>query len=128
MGGAADAPTALRLENDVLVKKGKKVKHINCVEARHNTFNVCVGVVSQQSVNSTRILEIPFMTNAADVEEGEELLIEIPGKEKAKPKALAPAKTLTWKDQATADNKRKATPGSTKGAASSSRPAKKTKK
>ena len=65
------APNALRLENEALVAKGKKVKYINCVEARQNMFNVFVGVVSQQSVNSTRILEIPFMTNAVDVEKGD---------------------------------------------------------
>ena len=38
--------------------------------------NVCVGLVNKRGVNQSRNVEVPFITNAIDVEAGEELLLE----------------------------------------------------
>ena len=45
------------------------------------------GVVKEQTVQTTRAFEVPFLTNSCDVEEGEELILEVPEK----------TATRTWK-------------------------------
>ena len=58
----------------------------------HKITNVCVGVVADKPVNVTRIVDVPFITNAINVEAGEELLLEKPEerpREKPQTKAKA---------------------------------------
>ena len=50
----------------------------NCTFEKQRLVNVCVGQVNKQMVNLARNVEVPFITNAIDVEAGEELLLEKP--------------------------------------------------
>ena len=52
-----------------------------------------VGLVKSQSVSTTRVFTVPFLTNSLEVDEGEELILEV--REKTKDKV---ATKRTWKD------------------------------
>ena len=54
---------------------------------------VSVGVVKSQSVNTTRVCNVPFLTNSIEVDEGEELILEV--REATK---KAEKRERTWRD------------------------------
>ena len=66
---------------------------------------ITVGVVktqeAEQEVTTTKVFDLPFLTNCVDVEAGEELIVEV--EEKTKPKA-EPVKR-TWKHVAMQEDK-----------------------
>jgi len=65
----------------------------NCKLERHVLSCVTVGVVQgTESVNTTRVAEVLFLTNTVDVDEGEELVLEVTEKTA---KGHAPTKR-TW--------------------------------
>ena len=49
----------------------------NCALVTEAFTAVTVGVVKSVAVNTTRIYQIPFLTNITDLEEGEELIMEV---------------------------------------------------
>ena len=53
---------------------------------------VNVGIVKSQSVSTTRVCNVPFLTNSLEVYEGEELILEV--REKKNDKG---ATKRTWK-------------------------------
>jgi hypothetical protein len=65
----------------------------NCELVSHAITNVSVSVVNGNSVNITRILEVPFLTNTFELGEGEELILRV--EDAKKPEAK---KKKTWKD------------------------------
>ena len=81
-------------------KPRSKKQLFNCGFEKVRVVNVCVGLVNKRAVNQTRNVEVPFITNTIDVEEGEELLLERPA-EKRRPSAKATTNASSWKSQAT---------------------------
>ena len=75
-----------------LAEPGKVRPRFNCQMEGQAVSCVTVGIVKSQSVNTTRICEVPFLTNSLEVEEGEELILEV--REKTVDK---PAGKRTWK-------------------------------
>ena len=61
---------------------GQKQLRFNCRMEVQNLSCVSIGVVKSQSLNTTRLFEIPFMTNAENLEKGEELIMEVSEKKK----------------------------------------------
>ena len=55
---------------------------------------VNIGLVKAQSVSTTRVFTVPFLTNSIEVHEGEELLLEV--REKSHHKV---ATKRTWRDE-----------------------------
>ena len=53
-----------------------KKQSFNCRFEKVTIVNVCVGLVNKRGVNQPRNVEVPCITNAIDVEAGEELLLE----------------------------------------------------
>lgn len=71
----------------------KNPPRFNCCLERQTVSSCVVGVASNGAgVNTTRLWEIPFLTNSVQLDEGEELIME--AIEKAAPKTKAPS----WKD------------------------------
>ena len=68
---------ALKLQQDLTPATCRKAQ-FNCSVQYVKMTNVCVGVMNGKAVNSTRVVEVPFLTNHVAVEEGEELLLEKP--------------------------------------------------
>ena len=93
-GVRRETAKALQLANEA--RKPLKAQSFNCSLQTKNLTNVCVGVVKDEQVGCTRIVEVPFMTNHVDVEKGEELLMEQPEQVAVKPKK--PKGQQTWKD------------------------------
>ena len=56
---------------------GQKQLRFNCRMEVQTLSCVTVGVVKSQSLNTTRMYEVPFLTNAEDLDEGEELIMEV---------------------------------------------------
>ena len=76
---------ALKERNATYPATGRKGQ-FNCSLQYVKMTNVCVGVANGQAVNSTRVVQVPFLTNHVAVEAGEELLLEKPENEpRAKP-------------------------------------------
>jgi hypothetical protein len=71
---------------------GKVPLRFNCHLEMQTVSCVCVGVVKSRSLNTTRVYQVPFLTNSLRVEEGEELILQVHEKkhDKAAPKR-------TWK-------------------------------
>ena len=65
-------------ELELANKMRSKTQSFNCIFEKQRLVNVSVGLVNKQMVNVTRNVEVPFITNAIDVEAGEELLLEKP--------------------------------------------------
>ena len=68
-----------RVSSTVLEQTNKlrsKKQSFNCRFEKMTLVNVCVGLVNKRGVNQSRNVEVPFITNAIDVEAGEELLLE----------------------------------------------------
>ena len=68
-----------RVSSTVLEQTNKlrsKKQSFNCRFEKVTIVNVCVGLVNKRGVNQSRNVEVPFITNAIDVEAGEELLLE----------------------------------------------------
>ena len=63
-------------ELELANKTRSKKQSFNCIYEKQRLVNVSVGLVNKQMVNVTRNFEVPFITNAIDVEAGEELLLE----------------------------------------------------
>ena len=57
-------------------KTRDKKQSFNCRFEKVRLVNVCVGLVNKRAFNLARNVEVPFITNAIDVEAGEELLLE----------------------------------------------------
>ena len=93
-GVRRETAKALQLANEA--RKTFKDQSFNCSLKTKNLTNVCVGVVNDEQVGGTRIVEVPFMTNHVAVEKGEELLMEQPEQVAVKPKK--PKAARTWKD------------------------------
>ena len=49
--------------------------------------------MKEQSVNTTRVYEVPFLVNSVELEEGEELILEV----RAKTNNKEPTKKRAWK-------------------------------
>jgi hypothetical protein len=56
--------------------KGKMAPRFNCELLPQTLSVVCIASISQKLNNSTRMIEMPCLTNSIDLEEGEELLLE----------------------------------------------------
>jgi len=54
---------------------------------------VTMGIVKSSSFATTRVCEVPFMTNSVEVEVGEELIMQVIEKEKSKE-----VQKRNWKD------------------------------
>ena len=80
-------------------KVRSKKQSFNCRFEKVRIVNVCVGLVNKRVVNQTRNIEVPFITNAIDVEAGEELLLEKPAEVRKPPKTTVTASK--WKTAAT---------------------------
>ena len=78
--------SVLAAANTVFEKAYKKSQSFNCSLQTVRITNVSVGTVAGVSLNTTRIVSVPFITNHVAVEAGEELLLEIRA---AAPKAEA---------------------------------------
>ena len=74
------ATQALKLQQDITPATCRKAQ-FNCSLQYVKMTNVCVGVMNGQAVNSTRVVDVPFLTNHVAVEEGEELLVEKPSEQ-----------------------------------------------
>jgi hypothetical protein len=87
--------TQKNLLKEINSAQGSKnmIPRFNCKMEVQVMSCVSVGVVNSRSLNTTRICEVPFMTNFFEVEKGEELIMEILEKEKGE---KVPAKR-TWK-------------------------------
>jgi hypothetical protein len=70
---------------------GKTRPRFNCKIDVHTMSCVTVGVVNSQAVNTTRMCDVPFLTNSIEVAQGEELIMEV-GQRK-----VATAEKRTWK-------------------------------
>jgi len=81
-------------------KTRSKKQSFNCIFEKQRLVNVSVGLVNKQMVNVTRNVEVPFITNAIDVEAGEELILEKPVEAPTLRKPTA-GKTQKWKTAAT---------------------------
>ena len=64
----------------------------NCGTEAITLSCVTVGVVRSETVNTTRVFDVPFLTNTVDLEEGEELILEVREKSRAKEQ-----QKRTWK-------------------------------
>ena len=65
---------------------------------------VNVGLVKSQSVTTTRVFHVPFLTNSLEVYEGEELILEVrEGTQKAE------KRERTWRDAVKEAKKKEAT-------------------
>ena len=78
-----------------------KQQSFNCRFEMVRLVNVCVGLVSKRGLNQARNVEVPFITNAIDVEAGEELLLERQMRPRPASAKKAPVKDSKWKTQAT---------------------------
>jgi len=87
-------------ELELANKTRSKKQSFNCIYEKQRLVNVSVGLVNKQMVNVTRNVEVPFITNAIDVEAGEELLLEKPVEAPTKRKPTA-GKKQQWKNAAT---------------------------
>ena len=81
-------------------KLRSKKQSFNCRFEKVTIVNVCVGLVNKRGVNQSRNVEVPFITNAIDVEAGEELLLEKPVEAPTLRKPTA-GKKQKWKTAAT---------------------------
>ena len=79
-------------------KVRSKKQSFNCRFVKQRLVNVSVGQVNKQMVNVTRNVEVPFITNAIDVEAGEELLLERASLPKPTEAQKQP-KSALWKKQ-----------------------------
>ena len=74
-------------------KEGDRRLRFNCRLEVVSMSCVSVGVVKSQSVNTTRVCNVPFLTNSIEVDEGEELILEVrEATQKAK------KRERTWRD------------------------------
>ena len=73
-------------------KEGTRRPRFNCRLEGQNMSCVNVGIVKSQSVTTTRVFHVPFLTNSIEVHEGEELILEV--REKTQNKM---ATKRTWK-------------------------------
>ena len=64
----------------------------NCETEAITLSCVTIGVVRSETVNTTRVFEVPFLTNTVDLEEGEELILEVGKKSRVKEQ-----QKRTWK-------------------------------
>ena len=84
-------------------KLRSKKQSFNCRFEKVRVVNICVGLVNKRGVNQARNIEVPFITNAIDVEAGEELLLEklleTPAEARKPPKPTAGASN--WKTAVT---------------------------
>ena len=87
-------------ELELANKMRSKKQSFNCIFEKQRLVNVSVGLVNKQMVNVTRNVEVPFITNAIDVEAGEELLLEKPVEAPPLRKPTA-GKNQKWKNAAT---------------------------
>ena len=74
-------------------KEGATRPRFNCRLEAVNMSCVNVGIVKSQSVSTTRVFNVPFLTNSLEVDEGEELILEV--REKTQ---VEKATKRTWKD------------------------------
>ena len=74
-------------------KEGDRRLRFNCRLEVVSMSCVSVGVVKSQSVNTTRVCNVPFLTNSIEVDEGEELILEVREGTQA-----AEKRARTWKD------------------------------
>jgi hypothetical protein len=74
-------------------KDGACIPRFNCKIEAHVMSAVTVGVFREKAVNTTRSLEVPFLTNSIEVHAGEELILEV----HAKPTVVATKPVRTWK-------------------------------
>ena len=74
-------------------KEGERRLRFNCRLEVVSMSCVSVGVVKSQSVNTTRVCNVPFLTNSIEVDEGEELILEV--REKTHEEK---ATKRTWRD------------------------------
>ena len=96
---------ALKERNDTYPATGRKGQ-FNCSLQYVKMTNVCVGVANGQAVNSTRVVQVPFLTNHVAVEAGEELLMERP---EERPQAKPQVKKQQSKWKTSAQKKHKST-------------------
>ena len=92
--------TQKQLTREVALEQ--KQLRFNCRMEVQNVSCVSIGVVRSQSLNTTRMYEIPFLTNAVDLDEGEELIMEVSEKKKEN------RGKRTWKDAWKDEEKEKA--------------------
>ena len=89
---------------------GKPMIRFNCEIISRTMNSVCIGAgLSTTTVNRTRVIEAPFLSNSHDIVEGEELVLEITEKKK-KPQ---PVNKRSWRD-VEKDNERQASATGTK--------------
>ena len=77
---AMSAYWAIRRVSSTVLEQANKLRSkkqsFNCRFEKVTIVNVCVGLVNKRGLNQPRNVEVPFITNAIDVEAGEELLME----------------------------------------------------
>ena len=74
-------------------KEGDRRLRFNCRLEVVSMSCVSVGVVKAQSVNTTRVCNVPFLTNSIEVDEGEELILEV-----REATQKAEKRERTWRD------------------------------
>ena len=60
-----------------LTEAGKKPPRFNCTLVTQNMSCVTVGVAKARRCSTTRIFEVPFLTNNCEVAEGAELIMRV---------------------------------------------------
>ena len=83
-------------------KEGARRLRFNCRLEAVSMSCVNVGVVKSQSVSTTRVCNVPFLTNSLEVDEGEELILEV--REKTQ---VERATKRTWRDAVKEANQKK---------------------
>ena len=103
--GAVRRVTSKTLSNEaaICLANGKTPPRFNCrLEPPTQLSCVCVGVQDGGYLNTTRVLDVPFLTNFHDLTKGEELIMELGGPAKDK----QDAKKRSWREQAKETDKK----------------------
>jgi hypothetical protein len=82
---------------------GKIAPRFNCEFLPKTLSVVCIASITDKINNSTRMIEIPILTNSIDLEEGEELLLETT----AKTKQHSAVTKRSWRDTEKAEAQEK---------------------
>ena len=83
-------------------KEGARRLRFNCRLEAVSMSCVNVGVVKSQSVSTTRVCNVPFLTNSLEVDEGEELILEVREKTQVQRETKR-----TWRDAVKEANQKK---------------------
>ena len=83
-------------------RMGPWTPRFNCKLQELTLSNVTIANVGGRVMNKTRLVEVPFLTNSMPLEDGEELIFEIPEKPQKE------EKKRTWKDALKTEEKERA--------------------